>query len=740
MLDLFRAEVENQAQVLIAGLLALERDARSASQLESCMRAAHSLKGAARIVELPVGVDVAHAMEDCFIAAQNDRVRLTKGDIDVLLRGVDLLTSIANSPEADPSSAETVSEFLAAVAAIASGARSAPADVAPLLQASDPTPDAAAATNALHTPAEHGAHESADRALRVSAANLNRLLGLAGESRVGARWLKPFGQSLLRLKRMHHELELALSTLRRTHASNADRFEEALQQASRLTQECGRLLAQRHAEIEVFDSRSTDLANRMYEQALQSRMRPFSDGVQNFPRMLRDVGRSLGKEVRLDIAGLATRIDRDILEKLDAPLGHLLRNAIDHGIETPDERRAAGKPAEGVIRLEAHHFAGMLQVSIADDGRGISTERLGAAIVARNLVSADMLGGLSEAELMEFLFLPGFSMKDTVTAISGRGVGLDVVKNMLKEVRGNVQVSSRLAAGTTFTLQLPLTLSVIRALLVEIGGEHYAFPLAHIVRTVVLPAARIEHMQGRQHFNFDGRLVGLAEANQVLEGGDPQQAGGELSIVVVSEHQHHYGLVVDRFLGECELVVQPLDPKFGKIKDVSAGAFTEDGTPVLIIDVDDMVRSVEKLVSVGRLKQVQRVQRGDAQQRRRRVLVVEDSLTVRELERKLIEGRGYEVEVAVDGMDGWNAVRSGGFDLVVTDIDMPRMDGIELVGLIKSEPSLKSLPVMIVSYKDREEDRRRGLDAGADYYLTKGSFQDESLVQAVADLIGEASA
>jgi len=730
MLDLFRTEVENQSQVLTAGLLALERDATAAPQLEACMRAAHSLKGAARIVELDAGVDVAHAMEDCFIAAQRSAAPLSKGVIDVLLRGVDLLKSIANVPEEDAvartQAHSRAREFLDALAAIET---SAVAD------------DSASAAAVPVQDSESRDADTRDRSLRVSADNLNRLLGLAGESRVGARWFKPFGQSLLRMRRLHHELDLTLAGLSQSglHASD-DRTQEALLRASQLAQECGRLLTQRHAELEAFDSRSTDLANRMYEQALASRMRPFADGVQNFPRMVRDLGRSLGKDARLDIAGHATRIDRDILEKLDAPLGHLLRNAIDHGIETPAERRAAGKPVEGVIRLEARHAAGMLQVTIADDGRGISHARLGAAVVARKLVSEEILAGLSEAELMEFLFLPGFTMKDTVTAISGRGVGLDVVKNMLKEVRGNVQVSSREGEGTTFLLQLPLTLSVIRALLVEVGGEAYAFPLAHIVRTVVLPAAQIQHLEGRQHFSFDGNLVGLAEANQILEGGEPLHASGELCIVVVNEHHNNYGLAVDRFLGECELVVQPLDPKLGKIKDVSAGALTEDGTPVLIVDVDDMIRSVEKLVSVGRLKQVQRTQRGDGRQRRRRVLVVEDSLTVRELERKLIESHGYEVEVAVDGMDGWNAVRSGGFDLVVTDIDMPRMDGIELVGLIKREPNLRSLPVMIVSYKDREEDRRRGLDAGADYYLTKGSFQDESLVQAVTDLIGEAIA
>jgi two-component system sensor histidine kinase and response regulator WspE len=736
MLDLFRVEVENQAQVLVSGLLALERDPAASGQLEACMRAAHSLKGAARIVDLGVGVEVAHAMEDCFCGAQRQDTKLRKNEIDVLLRGVDLLGAIARTPEAEIAASgaqrrDEVDAFLASVATItqapASGTDTA-SDAAPL-QRDEPGVSAVA-------------DEHTDRVLRVTAEHLNRLLGLAGEARVGTRWLKPFAQSLLRVRRMQHDVTIALASVREHMDDHAlsDAARDALANASRLAHECTLTLAQKLTELEAYDSRASNVANRLYAEALASRMRPFADGVRNLPRMVRDVGRALGKQVRLDVAGVATQIDRDILEKLDAPLGHLLRNAVDHGIEMPDARIAAGKPGDGVIRLEARHSAGMLQVIVSDDGRGIDPVALGAAVIQRGLASADIVAGLSEAELMDFLFLPGFTMKDTVTEISGRGVGLDVVRDMLRDVRGTVQVTSQPGRGATFLLQLPLTLSVIRALLVEIGGEPYAFPLAHIVRALKVPRERIEHLEGRQHFAFEDLLIGVADANQVLESGEAKTAGGELAIVVVSDQHNRYGIVVDRFLGESELVVQPLDARLGKVRDVSAGALTEDGTPLLIIDVEDMIRSVEKLISVGRLKQVRRDAAIDGARRQKRVLVVEDSLTVRELERKLIESHGYHVEVAVDGMDGWNAVRTGSFDLVVTDIDMPRMDGIELITLIKREPNLRALPVMIVSYKDREEDRRRGLDAGADYYLTKGSFQDESLVQAVADLIGEAGA
>jgi two-component system, chemotaxis family, sensor histidine kinase and response regulator WspE len=715
------------------------------------MRAAHSLKGAARIVGLDVGVKVTHAMEDCFVAAQMSTIKLRQRHIDVLLRGVDLLTRIADTAESEVSvwagekQAEIV-EFLAALTAVILGGDE--AEPVTMGAAQRPAaPNAAPKANAAPKPdAEPKAvvpedRDSVERVLRITAANLNRLLGLAGESLVESRWLKPHAESMLRLKRVHDTVAKSLDTLRDRLAELTPnlRIEAALADARHRVRDCHELLSQRLIDIEMFEGRSTDLAHRLYDEVLACRMRPFADGVRALPRMVRDVGRSLAKQVRLEIVGETTQVDRDILEKLDAPLGHLLRNAIDHGIESPDERLAAGKPTEGVVRLEARHSAGLLQITATDDGRGMDLEHLRAAIVARKLTSTEIAQKLSDAELLEFLFLPGFSMKDTVTEISGRGVGLDVVQNMIKQVRGTVRVSSQPGKGACFQLQLPLTLSVVRTLLVQIGGEPYAFPLAHIVRTLKLPRESVEVLEGRQHFNFEGRSVGLVSAQQILGGREPNLCGEELPVLMVGDPGNAYGLITDRFLGERELVVQPLDSRFGKIRDIAAGALMEDGSPVLIVDVEDMLHSVAKLVAAGRLSPIERTQ-ADGGKARKRVLVAEDSLTVRELERKLLDHAGYEVEVAVDGLDGWNMARTGHFDLLVTDIDMPRMDGIELVARIKKDPNLKSLPVMIVSYKDREEDRRRGLEAGADYYLTKSSFHDETLLQAVVDLIGAAMA
>ncbi len=381
-------------------------------------------------------------------------------------------------------------------------------------------------------------------------------------------------------------------------------------------------------------------------------------------------------------------------------------------------------------------------MTLSDDGRGIDLETLRGAVVRKGHTNADTAARMNEEELLEFLFLPGFSTRDRVTEISGRGVGLDVVRSMVREVRGSVRLTTQFGKGTRCALHLPLTLSVMRALLVEIGGEPYALPLARIARTLKVPRAEIETLQGRQHFQLDGQAVGLVAAHQILELDASTMVSAELPVVVLGEPGRRIGLAVEGFLGERELVVQTLDPRLGKLKNIAAGAILADRAPVLIVDVDDLLRSVETLASGSRLDALRfgTAASEEAQRQRRRVLVVDDSLTVRELERKLLTSRGYEVEVAVDGVDGWNTLRSRDYDLIISDVDMPRMDGIELIRLVKDDARLRSVPVMIVSYKDREEDRRRGLDAGADYYLTKSSFHDDSLLQAVDDLIGGAIA
>ncbi|MCK3825584.1 MULTISPECIES: hybrid sensor histidine kinase/response regulator [unclassified Pseudomonas] len=749
LLELFSLEADAQTQVLSAGLLALERNPTQADQLEACMRAAHSLKGAARIVGVDAGVSVAHVMEDCLVSAQEGRLYLQPEHIDALLQGTDLLMRIAtpgNSVgpldiQAYVALMERLLDPAQPPATPAPKAEPEPAP-APIVEALPQEPEVAPPVSSEPPRQNKRITEGGERVLRVTAERLNSLLDLSSKSLVETQRLKPHLASMQRLKRIQSNSLRALDTLD-GHLKHLDlnlETQEALADTRRLLSEAQALLADKNAELDEYAWQAGQRAQVLYDTALACRMRPFADVLAGQVRMVRDLGRSLGKQVRLEIEGEKTQVDRDVLEKLEAPLTHLLRNAVDHGIETPEQRLLAGKPAEGLIRLRASHQAGLLVLELSDDGNGVDLERLRGTIVERNLSPVETALRLSEEELLTFLFLPGFSLRDKVTEVSGRGVGLDAVQHMVRQLRGAVVLEQTAGQGSRFHLEVPLTLSVVRSLVVDVGEEAYAFPLAHIERMCDLAPDEIVQLEGRQHFWHEGRHVGLVAASQLLQRPPGQSPSQTLKVVVIRERDAVYGIAVERFIGERTLVVLPLDDRLGKVQDISAGALLDDGSVVLIVDVEDMLRSVDKLLNTGRLERIARRSQQATEAPRKRVLVVDDSLTVRELQRKLLLNRGYEVAVAVDGMDGWNALRSEDFDLLITDIDMPRMDGIELVTLLRRDSRLQSLPVMVVSYKDREEDRRRGLDAGADYYLAKASFHDDALLDAVVELIGGARA
>ncbi len=875
LFDMFQADVGGQVSTLTNGLLAVER---GDGDLERMMRAAHSIKGAARVVGVEPAVRVAHAMEECFVAAQHHKVELGSEAVDVLLRACDLLGAIATTTErelasfattraadmaavlreltalasaapvprraksadgpslvalfgeeirarlpvinealgglgSDPSPGERLDALLGAIDALRGAARivnlelarrlcdgldqlvlalqerqlpvttealavlergrdelAAMAKIRPesleaytereasrfetLIGLLDdlrqngmvteinmlpPRSGAPAAPPTAAPTIDAGAARlgSGDRFVRVATGNLDRLLGLAGETLVEARTIGDFVDTLDRIRAQQSSLGDLLGRL--------DRGGDVAAEPQLLADVRDGMAANRRAvaacrgELEDLARRFEEISARLYRAAIATRMRPFSDGASGFGRLVRDLARKLGRHVDLVLIGEDTPVDRDILDRMEAALNHMVRNAVDHGIEDPDVRAAAGKPERGRVRLEARHAAGVLSLTVADDGRGIDVRRIRERVVARGLLDARAAAVLSDSQAIEYIFMSGFSTAVEVTEISGRGVGLDVVRSTVQELGGSVRTLTEPGRGTSFHVQLPLTRSVTRAVVVEVAGEPYAFPLLRTDRLVHVPSSALRTVEGRQYLVLDDENVGLVHARQVLDlPGESAVHGDGVSIVVVSDRAHRVAIEVDRVLGEQDLVVHPLDSRLGRVADIAAAAVTAGGEPLLIIDVEDLVRSVVRLLAAG---SVVRVERDDAraQRGRRHVLVVDDSLTVREVHRQILAARGYDVTVAIDGVAAWNLIRDASFDLVVTDIDMPRMNGFDLVRSIKQDPRLHATPVIVVSYKERPDDRARGLEVGADYYLGKGDFHDDALLGAVVDLIGEAT-
>ncbi len=745
MFELFAEEATAQIATLAEGLVALESTADKQPVLDELMRAAHSLKGGARILGLEALVKLAHALEDIFVAALRDQLALGGAAVDALLGATDLISAGLAAGEAgmaglDALAAPTLSLLATLRAgALVDAAASTPAAVD---RADAVAPAPASPASIAPPPAEASAApgRAADKSIRMTADAVGRLTSLAAEAVVEATRLESLLDDFSSLRERQGELYKTLTELNTLlergagpaalHAGLAGGFASLAQSNA--------LLAERHARLEQYARRSSSLAQRLARETLASRMLPFASILRGYPRLVRDLTRELGKNGRLELRGESTQIDREVLDRLDAPLGHLLRNALDHGLESPAERTACGKPAEGRLLLEAYHRAGKLRVVLSDDGRGIDPERLRAAVVARGLEPAERAAALSASELYEFLFLPGFSTATALTEISGRGVGLDAVRAMVQDAHGTVRIRSTPGSGTSFDIELPVTRSVVRVLRVSIADEAYAIPIAGIERVLSVDAGALRTIEGRPYFGFESVDIALVPACEVLALAPPDWQPGVLRVVVIRDGERTYGLMVDAFAGECDLVVRPIDPRLGELRDVAALATDEAGGVVLILDVEELVRNVDGLIGGGRLQRLPGGEVDAPATARKRILVVDDSLTVRQAARQLLENQGYAVDVAVDGLEAWSALRLHPYELVVTDVDMPRLNGIELVRKIRGEKRFIDLPVVVVSYKDRGEDRQRGLEAGANYYLSKGGFRDTALLEAVLDLIGPA--
>jgi len=750
LFPLFSMEVENQCGELTAGMLKIEHQGDDHHVLDSMMRAAHAMKGAARVVNLDCAVHLTHNMEDYFAASIQAKLKVDSAGVDLLLRAVDLLQTIAGQDVDMVASwldeyVDDVEAIAAEIKVLSKGGVVGPESTS---DSAKTTAEASSITSklSLHAESQHPANyqqktTGKHQELRLSSHMLDTMMGLAGEAQVASRQLAPIRKELGDMRNTIQSADEMLTIMRAAildvHAGDTTAYQHQVRRMKSMQDKlnsCFRSLSKQCVELDLQQRQSSSISGRLYDYMVQSRMQSFELMLPGLSRMTRDIARDLGKQVNLNIVGEQTLIDRDIAEHMQAPLQHLIRNALDHGIENREQRLAAGKPALATITLEARHQGGMLLLTVSDDGGGIDAESLRQRIVKKGMSSDELTADMNDEEMLEFLFLPRFSMRDEVSEVSGRGAGLDLVATTIRKLRGRIQVVNRPGEGMCFEVRLPLTLSILPALLVEIKAQLYAIPLARIERVEHCKARDIQTSEGRQFIQYKGKNVGLMQATQVF-GLDDSEPTDSHDVVILGEQQH-YGFVVDRIVREDDILEKPLDARFGKIENVSAGSVMPDGRVALILDVDDLLAEMQKLAQTGLVRRIEKEQ--VRMQQVKKILVVDDSITVREAERRLLSNCGYQVSVAVDGMDGWNALRADDFDLLVSDIDMPRMDGIELVSLLRADARLNHLPVIVVSYKDSEEDRMRGMEVGANAYLTKSSFHDDSFIQSVQDLIGDA--
>lgn len=724
---LFREELNEQLALLNHALVALEQQPQAQEERQMLMRAAHTVKGAARMVGLSGVEQLLHAMEELLQVGLTGADHLDPQVLELLFRCFDRLASLAG---ADPL------ELPAAVLQLdgdLEGLRR------QLLGLVEQLGGAAGPGMVAGGRPQGEAMAPPERVVKLDALQLNRIAALAGEAMVAARWLQPYADALQQLRARQRELGELIA--RSGEGSPPGAAHTALIRDKE--RQCQLLLQERLEELEAFARRSNTIAHRLYGEVLNANMRPFHEGVGALPRLVRDLATSLGKRVRLEIVGRNTLVDRDILRRLEAPITHCVRNAIDHGLETPEQRRLAGKPEQGVLVLEASHRGGMLSISVRDDGAGVELEAVRQRAVQQGLLDPAAAAEAAEAELLELLLRPGFSTASRVSEVSGRGVGLDLALAMAREVGGSLRLSSSRGGGCTVHFQLPLTLSVVRTLLVQIGGEPYAVPLARLDQIVATAHSTIHWHEGRASLQLDGRAIGLIQTQPLLRLPCPAQLPDPLPVLVLSDQGRSYGLVVEAVLGEQDLVVRPLDPRLGRVPCLSAAALLGDGAPILVIDVGDLLSAIDEQLSTMTLPPLQR-QRAEAGAAPApaaavpaTVLVVDDARMVRESLARALTGRHYRVLRASDGPEALELLQRERPDLLITDVEMPGFDGFELVRRLRRlAPPLGSLPALIISSRDGDADRLAGLEAGADRYLAKAGYSEQALLEAVHDLIG----
>jgi two-component system, chemotaxis family, sensor kinase CheA len=784
----FRVELEEHAAALNKGLLELEKNLSAEEKdelLKTLFRSAHSIKGSARAVELKDISTVAHKMEDVLGALKKGDLAPSSRLVDGLLRATDLLTeamrlhlegggltfgarksvmseldgilrgelrhkkdsreepasdSSREKPKpAKPKSASAKGEDIPSTVKPKGNLPKSHAVSKDELEVDTPSP----IKNEDAKPNSGFPRDTAGDTIRVKTEKLDALMAGMGELLVARMRME---QRLGELKSVQSVLGVWEKRWRKSRPLKRalDRKKEGNSEIAALLEffsinennlnSVGRNINRLSESLESDYRHLALLTDDMQDGVRRVRMVPVATLFDLFPRMIRDIGREKGKEVELVLEGAETEIDRQVLEGLKDPLTHLLRNAIDHGIETPDDRLAKGKGRKGIIRLKALQSGNHIVLEVSDDGRGINLAAVRRAAVKNNLITPADAETLGLEETIDLVFQSGLSTHVTVTDLSGRGVGMDVVREQLQKLHGQVKTHTEVDRGTAFTLILPLTLATSHVLMLSVSGETLAVPNTTVERILQFKPEEIRRMEGKPAVRIDGRALPLISMAEILELPVMESAENDnkkIGVVVLGAVEKRLAFQVDDFLGAQEVVVKNLGSQLQRVRNIAGATILGTGQVVMILNPGSIIYSAQGLRGSSLLKKV-RVKKTVV----KKVLVVDDSITTRTLERNILENAGYAVSQAADGLEGWEKMQEQSFDAVVFDIEMPRMNGFQLTEKVRQDNRFEHLPIVLVTSLESPEDKLKGMEAGADVYITKGTFDQQELLETIERLIG----
>jgi two-component system chemotaxis sensor kinase CheA len=769
----YSSESAEQLQSLNSNLLALERTTdpdETERLLTEIFREAHTLKGGAAAVDLDEVGALAHHLEDIFEGLQRDEIQADKNLFDLLYQSLDVIENLIRDAQSGESAKIDISRLVENLAAAAEDDVIQPDSPEALGSVEQPSSesDAPASEHGTQPQAHRGAakQDGAEQAapvglreetIRVATSKLDSLMTQVGELTVAGTGSQRSLAEIRRIEGELSELEVvwrqvrprhrnAPSTSSRAGAGQAPLWDPASRTGlhheetvvsfvgkgeSHLVEALTRI--RRLGRLVRADARRVNQAtNELHDDLRRARMLPASTIFETFPRMVRDLAREQDKEVRLEIHRGDTEVDRAILEQVKAPLTHLLRNCVDHGLEEPDARHAAGKPREGTITLAASQQGDSVLIEVADDGAGIDLDKVKTTAAERGLLGTQPTA-MSDREALSLIFRSGLSTSGLITDVSGRGVGLDVVRNNVEGLGGTIDLHTRWGQGTTFSLVMPLTITTTRCVLVRLNEQSFALPVNNVIRTIRINAGDVYEAEGREAILLPDGPLPLRNLASVLDLPQGRWQEGNRPALVVRSAESTVALLVDEILGVEEAVVKSLPRPLLRVRHAAGATVLGTGQIVVVLNTADIVRSAmrSEIVPITRDGE-----EGVAEEARPGViLLADDSITTRTLERNILQAAGYEVPVAVDGLEAWTSLQADGADLVVSDIQMPRMDGFQLTAKIRSDERFRHLPVVLVTSLESSADRERGIEVGADAYIGKSSFDQEQLLDVIRRLI-----
>jgi two-component system chemotaxis sensor kinase CheA len=780
--ETFKVEAGEHLQAISKGLFELEKTPASGTQgkiaekagearqktIEAVFRAAHSLKGAARAVDFTEIESLCQLLEDVFALWKKTERIPSPEALDTLHGALDAANSMLAGPpgagnyKSTPSLRQSLRQLASPVPTLFTSS-------SPTLRSTDKSSKAAkghtskatetvSSTSALENisayPAATEKKVKPEETVRVAISKLETRL-LESEEMLMVKLiadqravdLQQLGQHFEGWRNEWATIEPDVRKLRQSRERIPEHGER------RSTAELSRLLDFIDWSVDYLKSLETrtatlgqvadqdrhavsKLVDDLLEDSKKLLLLPFATISAALPKLVRDLCREQGKEADILIQGDDIELDKQILEEMKDPLVHLLRNSVDHGIETPAERIKKGKPARATIKLSVSQINGnKVQLLLSDDGSGIDSTKVKASALKLGLISAEDAAQLNEAEAQALIFQSAVSTSPIITQLSGRGLGLAIVREKAEKLGGEVSVESRPGQGTDFLVTLPALRATFRGILVECAGQLLVVPTAQVERVARARLDDIRTVEGRETISLDGRVVSLVLLADVLElpSAEPKESPpAGMPVIVLGSSDQRIAFVVDAVLDEQEVLVKPLRRPLSRVRNIAATTVLGSGQVAPILNVADLLKSARKVTgAAGRVLAEMKSVPDDT----RTILVVEDSITSRMLLKGILESVGYQVKIAVDGMEGFTLLRTEKFDLVVSDVEMPRLNGFDLTARIRADKKLAAMPVVLVTALESREDRERGIDVGASAYLVKSNLDQSNLLETVQRLI-----